>query len=336
MDTSASNRRLRVLLTAIGTKTLIPQPDFQRRLVWTNKDKIEFIKTVLEGYPFPEIYIAAGKVDPKTGEGAEVLVDGQQRITTLYQYFKGSPDIKLGGSLPAYADLEETNKIAFLEYKVVVRDMGNMPIEHIKEVFKRINSTSYGLNAMELHNSRFAGEFKQFAESVSREEFFERNRLFTSTDIKRMNDVRYCPGLIISIMSAYFNRDKELEEYLEKYNEEFPERDRLQGEVSEVLGFIDRLNFNGGSRAFKKADFYTLFVEVHRALVKNGLALDASELRQRLDSFYERVERAASGEASDDKDAQEYYSSALQASNDRSSRIARGKLVYALFEGPSI
>ncbi len=98
MDTSASNRRLRVLLTAIGNNTLIPQPDFQRRLVWTNKDKVEFIKTVLEGYPFPEIYIAAGKVDPKTGEGAEVLVDGQQRLTTLYQYFKGSPDIKLGNT----------------------------------------------------------------------------------------------------------------------------------------------------------------------------------------------------------------------------------------------
>lgn len=63
MDTSASNRRLRTLLVAIGNDTLIPQPDFQRRLVWTNKDKIEFIITVLEGYPFPEVYIAAGKVD---------------------------------------------------------------------------------------------------------------------------------------------------------------------------------------------------------------------------------------------------------------------------------
>ena len=96
MDTTASNRRLRVLLTAIGNGTLVPQPDFQRRLVWINKDKVEFIKTVLEGYPFPEIYIAAGSVDTKTGEGAEVLVDGQQRITTLFQYFKGSSDLRLG------------------------------------------------------------------------------------------------------------------------------------------------------------------------------------------------------------------------------------------------
>ncbi|MDX3775498.1 DUF262 domain-containing protein [Chromatiaceae bacterium AAb-1] len=333
MDTSASNRRLRVLLTGIGNKTLIPQPDFQRRLVWTNKDKIEFIKTVLEGYPFPEIYIAAGKVDPKTGEGSEVLVDGQQRITTLYQYFKGSPDIKLGNSLPAYTDLDEDKQIAFLEYKVVVRDMGNMPIEHIKEVFKRINSTSYGLNAMELHNSRFGGEFKQFAEEVSKADIFERNRVFTSTDIKRMNDVKYCLGLIITIMTTYFNRDKELELYLEKFNEEFPEKDRLDNEISAVLKFIDRLNFDSNSRAFKKADFYTLFVEIHRAVVKNGLSVDVSVLRKRLDNFYDRVDRVAAGDLGDDKDAQEYYNSALQASNDRSSRITRSKAIYELILG---
>lgn len=333
MDTSASNRRLRVLLTGIGNKTLIPQPDFQRRLVWTNKDKIEFIKTVLEGYPFPEIYIAAGKVDPKTGEGSEVLVDGQQRITTLYQYFKGSPDIKLGSNLPAYTDLDEDKQIAFLEYKVVVRDMGNMPIEHIKEVFKRINSTSYGLNAMELHNSRFGGEFKQFAEEVSKAEIFERNRVFTSTDIKRMNDVKYCLGLIITIMTTYFNRDKELELYLEKFNEEFPEKDRLDNEISAVLKFIDRLNFDSNSRAFKKADFYTLFVETHRAVVKNGLSIDVSVLRKRLDNFYDRVDRVAAGDLGDDKDAQEYYNSALQASNDRSSRITRSKAIYELILG---
>jgi len=138
MDTSASNRRLRIILTSISNGTLIPQPEFQRRLVWTNKDKLNFIQTVLEGYPFPEIYIAAGKVDRKTGEGVEVLVDGQQRITTLYQYFKGADDLKLSSDIPEYVNLNEDDQINFLEYKVVVRDLGNMPIPEIKEVFQRI------------------------------------------------------------------------------------------------------------------------------------------------------------------------------------------------------
>ncbi|MDS3860553.1 DUF262 domain-containing protein [Thermosynechococcaceae cyanobacterium BACA0444] len=335
MDTSASNRRLRVLLTAIGNSTLIPQPDFQRRLVWTNKDKVEFIRTVLEGYPFPEIYIAAGKVDPKTGEGAEVLVDGQQRITTLYQYFKGSPDIKLGNSIPSYSDLEEDRQIEFLEYKVVVRDMGNMPLDDIKEVFKRINSASYGLNAMELHNARFGGELKAFAEKVSMLDFFDEHRIFTAGDIKRMNDVKYCLGLIITVISTYFNRDNELEFYLDKYNEEFPDSEHLLDEFNTVLSFIDRLNFDNSSRIYKKADFYTLFVEIHRAIFKDLLNLDVTILRANLDRFYASVELVASGQTSDYGDAVRYYKSALQASNDRSSRILRGNIISQLIRQKS-
>ncbi|HBZ3659976.1 TPA: DUF262 domain-containing protein, partial [Klebsiella pneumoniae] len=241
MNTSASNRRLRVLLTAIGSGNLIPQPDFQRRLVWTNKDKVEFIKTVVHGYPFPEIYIAAGKVDPKTGEGAEVLVDGQQRVTTLYQYFKGDTDLRLPVDLPKYADLQEDQQIAFLEYSVVVRDLGAMSIEVIRDVFKKINSTSYGLNAMEIDNARYGGEFKNFGEEFSEHDFFEQYKLFTSSDIKRMNDVRYCLGLTVTIMTTYFNRDKEIESYLEKYNEVFPAKDDIKKNIEYTLNFIDSL-----------------------------------------------------------------------------------------------
>lgn len=167
MKTSGTNRRLRLLLSAIKDGSLIPRPDFQRRLVWTNKHKEEFIRTVLQQYPFPEIYIAAGDVDTETGKGTELLVDGQQRLTTLLQYFSGSSDLRLGTLCP-YNGLSQDDKIQFLEYEVVVRDLGKKSIEDIKEVFKRINSTKYSLNAMEIHNARFDGALKQFAEKISK------------------------------------------------------------------------------------------------------------------------------------------------------------------------
>lgn len=330
MDTSASNRRLRVLLTAIGNGSLVPQPDFQRRLVWTNKDKVEFIKTVLEGYPFPEIYIAAGHVDTKTGEGAEVLVDGQQRITTLYQYFKGSPDLRLPAGTQSYSELSEPIQVAFLEYKVVVRDLGNMPIEQIKQVFQRINSTSYGLNAMEIHNARYGGEFKDLAEKVSQLEFFDENRVFTATDIKRMNDVLYCAGMLVTVMSTYFNRDNEIEPYLDKYNEIFPMKEQILGEVSSILSFISRMNFPPKSRVFKKADFFTLCVELHTLLIKERRPLDVSKARRELDDFFGQVELASFGEGEKESSGVRYYKAALQASNDRSSRITRGEIIQSV------
>jgi uncharacterized protein with ParB-like and HNH nuclease domain len=137
MKTSGTNRKLRILLTSIRNGSLIPRPEFQRRLVWSNKHKIEFIRTVLMELPFPEIYIAAGEVDPDSGEGTEMLVDGQQRMTTLYQYFTGSKDLTLK-DIRSYQELSNDEKMNFLEYEVVVRDLGKKSIEEIKEVFTRL------------------------------------------------------------------------------------------------------------------------------------------------------------------------------------------------------
>lgn len=327
MDTSASNRRLRVLLTAIGNGTLIPQPEFQRRLVWINKDKIEFIKTVLEGYPFPEIYIAAGKVDTKTGEGAEMLVDGQQRITTLFQYFKGSADLRLTHDLPKYESLCEEQQVKFLEYKVVVRDLGNMSIQQIKQVFQRINSTSYGLNAMEIHNARYGGEFKKFSESVAELEFFDEHRIFTSTDVKRMNDTMYCASLTATILSTYFNRDSEVENFLEKFNESFPNQQSTLENIKLVLSFIERLNFPPKTRIYKKADFFTLFTELYKLIITAKVELKAPRVRHELELFLSLVERAATGDDVQDMDIERYHKAALQASNDRGNRIARGEII---------
>lgn len=329
MDTSASNRRLRTILTAIRGGDLVPRPDFQRRLVWNNKDKNLFIKTVLEGLPFPEIYIAAGKVDSKTGEGSEMLVDGQQRITTLYQYFTDSSDLRLSRETRKYSDLSEQDQISFLEYKVVVRDLGALPIDQIKQVFERINSTSYGLNAMELNNSRYAGAFKQLAQWVAEQELINALGVFSINDVRRMNDLRYCLAMMASIFGPYFNRDKEIEEFLSKYNEEVPNEEGVKTGVLNVLHFIERMNFPSNSRARKKSDFFTLFVEAYRALNEKSLQLDPSVVRSSLDCFYEEVDRATT---EGDGDASRYYQASLQASNDRASRVLRGQVIAKLLE----
>jgi hypothetical protein len=88
------------------------------------------------------------RVNADTGEGVEMLVDGQQRITTLNQYFSGSHDLRLPPDMRPYAKLGRQEKIDFLKYEVVVHDLGKKSIQEIKEAFQRINSTKYYLNAM--------------------------------------------------------------------------------------------------------------------------------------------------------------------------------------------
>ena len=325
MKTSATNKRIRELLTGIKDKTLVPRPEFQRRLVWTNRHKQEFIKTVLQEYPFPEIYVATGDVNPDTAEGTQMLVDGQQRISTLYQYFTGYPDIRLG-DVPAYSSLQQEAKLAFLEYEVVVRDLGKKTIDEIKEVFTRINSTKYSLNAMEIHNARFDGAFKQFGEALASHEFFEQHGVFKTNDVKRMGDLVFCLTLVITILSTYFNRDDDLEEYLEKYNDEFPGADKTLQELGSVFYFVTSLQLDTSSRAWRKAELLNLLVEIYRQMVKDSITLDPVKVRSDLVDFYNRVNAAGSGGADSDE-VTSYYKSAIQATNDRSNRITRGTVI---------
>jgi hypothetical protein len=331
MKTTATNKKVRELLTLLREGSLIPRPDFQRRLVWNNKDKSAFLETVLKNYPFPEIYVAAGDVNVETGEGNELLVDGQQRVTTLQQYFTGSPDLVLHGSVKAYSQLTKEEKEAFLQYDVVVRDLGHVEIDIIRSVFQRINATRYALNAMEIHNSRYEGEFKAFGEDLAQRPFFENHRVFSASEIRRMQDVRFALAVGVTVLSTYFNRDDELEEYLARYNDEFLMRDDLLRELDSVFELIEQLRFAAASRLWKKADLFTAIVELYRAICKRGQELTPGPFARTLESFYARVDDPEA-RADPESDASQYYKAALQATNDRSSRVKRGEVFERLIE----
>jgi hypothetical protein len=335
IQTTATNKKIWELLTAIKNKTLIPTPAFQRRLVWTDKDKQGFLDTVLKGYPFPEIYVATGEVDLTTGQGIDLLVDGQQRITTLNQYFTDSNQIRLGKDIPPYSKLSDEQKHHFLQYDVVMRSLGRLSQDEIKEIFKRINATGYSLNAMEVHNSRYDGEFKQFAEKIAGLPFFDEHKIFSNEEVKRMRDTNFTLTVIISIMSAYFTRDDEVESYLEQYNDEFPLKDELSTQIHHVLNFIEKCDFDRNSRAWKKSDFFTLVVELHRALIKRKLNLNPKHVEKDLKAFYHTVDIYASSNKNEDVDDEirEYHKATLQGTNDRGSRIRRGQIIQKIIGG---
>lgn len=336
MKTTVTNRTIRELLTAIRNEILVPRPEFQRNLVWSNKHKSAFIKTVLDEYPFPEIYLAAGEVDPNTADAKEMLVDGQQRLTTLQQYFYASPDLKLYREIPPYSDLTHQEKLSFLEYEVVVRYLGKIDKDKMIDIFERINSVNYALNAMEVHNARFDGEIKQFAEELANHSFFEDHYVFNTNEKNRMADIRFMLTVIITMMSTYFSSDNEFEDYLEKYNDEFKEKHRLETQFEEVFQFIDECGIHENSRAWKKSDFFTLLVEIHRVLFKAEKKLKSTEVGERLQRFYDLVDESARTDedfGAENGKLQEYYKAALQGTQSRTNRITRGEILQEVING---
>lgn len=329
MKTSPSNLKIRQIITNLKNGSLVPRPEFQRRLVWTSEDKIRFIDTILRGYPFPEIYVANGETNVDTGEGTQLLVDGQQRVTTIFDYFHGD-NSTYDVSVPAYATLEKEQKEEFLNYDVAVRDLGPVSHEQIIEVFKRINSTKYSLNEIEINNAVYAGELMRFAAGFAEHEFFDEHKIFRTADIKRMGDVRFVLQVVVTMMDGYFNRDDPFENYLSRFNEHFPQRDEFARRLINTLSYIDECGFAQRSRIWKRSDLFTAIVEIDRHLIAST-APTPLETLERLDGFYQEVD--CLGMEARDAGISLYAKAAIQASNDRVNRIRRGVVVDAVLRG---
>lgn len=329
MKTGATNKRVRELISMVRSNKIVPKPEFQRRLVWTQKDKDRFIDTVLKGLPFPEIYLADGDVDLESGEGTQLLVDGLQRVSTLIQYFEGDPELKLA-TVPPYGSLPDQEKKAFLQYEVAVRDLGGATKDMIIDVFQRINATKYSLNDIEINNAVYAGALKQYAADIGESDFFKSHGVFTSTDYKRMGDLRFALSVVGTLIRGYFNRDDAFEELLDRYNDDFPLQPEVDERLQRVFAFIDECGFEPGSRAWKKADLFTLIVELDHCFVGRAEAIQPSFTVETMEAFYGEVEKA-----SPDTESLPgiYYKAALQASNDRVNRMRRGAIVGGLLEG---
>ncbi|MFK4761454.1 DUF262 domain-containing protein [Microbacterium sp. ZW T5_45] len=328
MDTSATNWRIHTIVTGIRDGRIKPDPNFQRRLVWSAHHKIALVRTVLEGLPFPEIFIAAGELNEDTGDSTQVIVDGQQRVSTLYQYFSGSEDFpELDGTdIAPYAGLSTDEKKSFLEYSVVVRDLGSLPEEETRRVFQRINSTSYSLNAMEINHSRFDGVLKKTAEHLAENDFFLKHNIFSALDGRRMNDVRYALTILITMMSGYFNAEDEHESYLEQYNDDFPLKSDLLTRLEAVFSLIEQAEFDSKSRVWRKADLSTAIIELDRTINSGGIKLNPSKLRSALETFYSEVSSAASDQPTSNQEALEYSRRVRAGVNQRMSRVLRGEI----------
>jgi hypothetical protein len=323
IKTAPTSLKIRQLITDVQSSTLIPRPEFQRRLVWSMADKNNFIDTILRGYPFPEIYIADGDVNLDTGKGTQLLVDGQQRITTITEYFMAADSLKLRKGQLNYHELSDAQKKDFLNYDVAVRNLGIVTREQIIEIFSRINSTNYSLNDMEINNAMYAGKFKSSCQALAELGFFEKHSFFRPMQLRRMGDVKFVASIIITMVGGYFNRDDLLEEYLRRYNDEFPEEQNLRARFQVALSLVEKMRFDDSSRVWKQADLFTLICELDDFTALKREAINVIATKLKLEAFYRTVDVSHGGQG----DAAVYLNAAVQAANDRVNRVARGKAI---------
>lgn len=320
---TADNEKLLDLYNDLKNGTLMLRPSFQRNLVWNNTHKEKFLDTILRGLPFPEIYLADGDIDLESKVSTRLVVDGQQRLDTIFAYINGELHTR---AIPLFKDLSPKQQTDFYDYKIVVRDLGRLDENQIIEIFQRINSVSYALNAMEINNALYEGEFISTAQEIQKSEEFEKLDIFSQNQYARMKDTEY----ILLIMSTieeggYFTGNSEIERYIKLYNDEYKHSDIIKEDIKFISNLLIGLNLPLDSIWWRKTSFFTLIVELIK-LKREGIDLTSIDLKGILEAMENQIIESKSADPEQNSFAK-FYKYVFQGTSGRTGRIARGTLV---------
>lgn len=324
----ATNKKLLDLFNMMKNGSLILAPSFQRKLVWNDGHKENFIETILSELPFPEIYLADGDIDLETQTSQTLVVDGQQRLNTIYQYVTSSPDFFIK-RISKFRDLSSAEKTKFFDYKIVVRDLGRVEATKIREIFKRINSVNYALNAIEISNSLYEGEFITAAKEivVEKNEIFQEMELFNDGQSSRMKDLEYILLIISTIEEGgYFSSDKEVETYVKRYDDKYPNKQLMLKNLTDIFDLIHSCNLPADSLWNKKSSFFTLIVELEKFLKNHSFLPTQEVLSNCLLNLEEQLQNNKREDIKENEFAQYYYY-VHQGTASRKGRFIRGQLL---------
>lgn len=247
-------------------------PVFQRRPVWSKQARSYLIDTLLSGFPIPAIQIRQ-IIDVNEQKTVREVVDGQQRLRAIFDFLEGNLRIlpsqseSYGGS--RYEDLPDEAKDALLDYEVPVAMLSGASDADVLSVFARLNTYTITLNAQEKLNAKYFGLFKQtvYVLGTRHVEFWRRHRVFTHRAITRMAEAQLATDLLVAMIAGLSNGRRLIEPMYEKYDEEFPRRQRLTQRFEEVIDLIERL-FGDELREtdFRRPPlFYSLFLALYDA-----------------------------------------------------------------------
>lgn len=282
------------LVNEVKSKRLILSPYFQRNLVWRELHKVDFIKTILMGLPFPQIFIAKGSIDLETMTTTSCIVDGQQRMTTIVEYV--SNKISVDGKL--FNELEPETREEILKYQIPIIDLDiDNESPEIKEIFQRLNRTFYSLNTIEKLSTEYASsEFMLFAKHLTGEVTFDgdevedaqplfidptipqefidwaklndvayfknlfvEGNVFTPYEISRQTHLMYALNLVATKIGGFYARNDLATRYLYEYKEAIDVKDDILASFENVAKFILDMNLSDDSYWFNKANMFSLF-----------------------------------------------------------------------------
>lgn len=257
-------------------------PKFQRGSVWSTPAKSYLIDSILNGYPVPKLLFRT-TVDRDTRRTLRDVVDGQQRLRTIFQFADNK--LTLGSKSPdfegkTYKTLEPEEKDTFLNYKLTCEQLLGASDEDVLEVFIRINSYTVPVNEAELRNASYENVFSELVKSVV--EFS--SYLWEVGVMSARQRVRMLDQSLVAELISYFidgvtdGGEARITRFYKKTaswsEKDFPARALIESRLRETAQLLEGLE---GSPLAQRPHFSMLFAAVlhaHGDLPPGRLSLD--------------------------------------------------------------
>jgi hypothetical protein len=328
------------------------KPAYQRKPVWTARQKCYLIESILMRLPVPEIYIQQS-ITPE-GEDNYGIVDGQQRIRTVLQFIGAETDpseqesnqFALDKLSPQstwkglrFSELSDEEKTRFYGYNFAIRYLITDSEDEVRDVFRRLNKYLTPLNAQELRNATYSGPFVQLVVSLADKDYWIDNKIVSPAQIRRSIDVEFVGELLIGVMHGpQGGSARVIDSYFEQYEEyemDFPGQREAQLLFDRTLETVKKIFPTiKDERWSNKTDFYTLFVALASLLRSGELPTNKiSALKKRLHNFASEVyKRLADESAKVSKTAIGYVRAVEKGANDKKRRGDRHLLLTSVMK----
>lgn len=266
-------------------------PKFQRNSVWNEQAKAYLIDTILRGLPIPPVFLRQS-VDAKVNKIFKEVIDGQQRLRTIIDFYNDKFPIKGPFAEKAvnglhYSELSNEHKESFLEYEVATQIVKTKPDSVIYDMFARLNTNNIVLNRQEVRNAKYWGLFKGIVYELGREikDYAIAWKMFTDKDFSRMKDYELINSLVIYLIDGIKSENpKTIDSYYSKYDKSFDQIDSVKETFLKIIGVVSNIYRENYTLTFfnRPRYFYTLFACIHRHVFINSQSINITYLVENL------------------------------------------------------
>ncbi|NEW97168.1 DUF262 domain-containing protein [Rhodopseudomonas sp. BR0G17] len=150
-------------------------PDYQRDLIWPDRNQMRFIESLLMGMPIPYLFVADVNDDDPTMSGRLEIVDGVQRVRTLAEFLTNKLVLSGLEKLDAlngfsFDDLPLPRQRRVRRTTLRVVELSETVTEDVRrDLFDRINTGSVKLATVEIRRGIEKGPFLEFVTELAKD-----------------------------------------------------------------------------------------------------------------------------------------------------------------------